>query len=213
MARAELQMVGPPTGPMLLIILISVCTLSAGTNRLAGIGFDPKQNGLIVELEFEAPMSPDSISAWQAGSGWFYFTLYNVEADSAELSVTRVPKEIVSFQPIVSTGSTQLGIRLRQPIEQYDIIGSDDPGTLLANLHYSTERFADLPAVAGYQQREREFSSLFARARSWLYVTGAGLTMTGLMKTGTGPAKDNWELRTGIVTLVATYILDKLWAR
>jgi len=84
---------------------------------------------------------------------------------------------------------------------------------LLANLYYPTERFADLPAVIGYQQREREFSSLFARTRSLLYITGAGLTMTGLMKKGPGPVQDNWELWTGIVTLVATYILDKLWAR
>ena len=213
MARAELQMVGNRVGPILLIILIAVYTLSAEANRLTGIGFDPKQNGLIVELEFERPMSPDSISAWQAGSGWFYFTLYNVEADSAKLSGIKIQREIVSFQPIVSTGSTQLGIRLRQPIEQYDIIGSDDPGSLLANLYYSTESFAELPAVAGYQKREREFSSLFARTRSWLYITGAGLTMTGLMKNGPGPIEDSWELRTGIVTLVATYILDKLWDR
>ena len=75
MARAELQIVRDRLGPILLIILIGVSKLPANTNRLYGIAFETKQNGLIVEFEFEKPMSPDSISAWQAGSEWFYFTL------------------------------------------------------------------------------------------------------------------------------------------
>ena len=213
MARAELQIVRDRLGPILLIILIGVSKLPANTNRLYGIAFETKQNGLIVEFEFEKPMSPDSISAWQAGSGWFYFTLYNVVADSGDLSRIRIPQEILSFQPIISQESTQLGIRLRQSIEQYDFVKVDDPKLLLANLHYSTEKFASLPAVAKYQQERRQFSSRFIRARSWLYITGAGLTMTGLLKDESVSAENNWELVIGIVTLAATYILDKLWSK
>lgn len=213
MAFSELQMVRNRFGSILLILLISFSRLPAESNQLSRVAFEAKQNGLIVAFEFEKPMSPDSISAWQAGSGWFYFTLYNVDADSTNLSKTRTPREILTFQPIVTPESTQLGIRLRQPIDQYDIVQVEHPNRLVANLHYPAEQFASLPAVSEYQQEQRQFSSRFKRTRSWLYITGAGLTMTGLLKGESVSAEKNWELVTGIVTLAATYILDKLWPK
>ena len=37
--------------------------------------------------------------------------------------------------------------------------------------------------------------------------------MTGLLKDESVSAENNWELVIGIVTLAATYILDKLWSK
>ena len=63
-----------------------------------------------------------NITAWQASSGWFYITMYKVKGDSSSLMPRKLPPQVIDFQIIESDESIQLGIRIKQPIENHDLL-------------------------------------------------------------------------------------------
>ena len=171
--------------------------------------FYGKENGLIVEFVFEKEVSPDSVNAWQSQTEWFYFTLYNVLADTSELLVqTEISKPVLNFQPILTEQSTQIGIKLKNRVESFEIYRASENNILNAHLHYPIENFAELSSVTTYKRKKREFTSRFSRSKSWLLLIGSGYTITGLLN---NTKEMNTELKIGIGTLVFTYIINKIW--
>ena len=194
------------------IIILSILFLfqkSFGSNYLKDITFYGKENGLIVEFVFAEAVSPDSINAWQSQTEWFYFTLYNVLADTSDLLVqTEIKKPVLNFQPILTEQSTQIGIKLKNRVESFEIFKTREDNTLNAHLHYSIENFAELSSVSTYKRKKREFNSRFSRSKSWLLLIGSGYTITGLLN---NKKKMNTKLKIGIGTLLFTYIIHKIW--
>ena len=194
------------------IIILSILFLfqkSFGSNYLKDVTFYGKENGLIVEFVFEEAVSPDSVNAWQSQTEWFYFTLYNVLADTSELLVqTEIKRPVINFQPILTEQSTQIGIKLKNRVESFEIFKTREDNTLNAHLHYSIENFADLSSVSTYKRKKREFNSRFSRSKSWLLLIGSGYTISGLLN---NTKKMNTELKIGIGTLVFTYIIHRIW--
>ena len=194
------------------IIILSILFLfqkSFGSNYLKDVTFYGKENGLIVEFVFEEAVSPDSVNAWQSQTEWFYFTLYNVLADTSELLVqTEIKRPVINFQPILTEQSTQIGIKLKNRVESFEIFKTREDNTLNAHLHYSIENFSELSSVSAYKRKKREFNSRFSRSKSWLLLIGSGYTITGLLNNN---KKMNTELKIGIGTLVFTYIIHRIW--
>ena len=194
------------------IIILSILFLfqkSFGSNYLKDVTFYGKENGLIVEFVFEEAVSPDSVNAWQSQTEWFYFTLYNVLADTSELLVqTEIKKPVLNFQPILTEQSTQIGIKLKNRVESFEIFKTREDNTLNAHLHYSIENFSELSSVSTYKRKKREYNSRFSRSKSWLLLIGSGYTITGLLKDS---KKMNTDLKIGIGTLVFTYIIHRIW--
>ena len=193
----------------LVIVLLFLSKDLYAINHLKKVSFQGKENGLIVEFVFENPISPDSINAWQSQTDWFYFTLYNVLSDTTLLlENTLLRKPVQKFQPIITEKSTQIGIKLKNRIESFEILRMHNNNTLNAQLYYPLENFASLSSVSTYHKEKRKFSSRFSRSKSWLLLIGSGYTITGLMNDN---QKMNTELKIGIGTLVITYIIHKLW--
>ena len=195
--------------PIIILYILFFFQKSFGSNYLKDVSFYGKENGLIVEFVFEEEVSPDSVNAWQSQTEWFYFTLYNVLADTSELLVqTKISKPVLNFQPILTEQSTQIGIKLKNRVESFEIFKTRDDNTLNAHLHYSIENFAELSSVSTYQRKKREFNSRFSRSKSWLLLIGSGYIITGLLKDS---KKMNTDLKIGIGTLVFTYIIHRIW--
>ena len=194
------------------IIILSILFLfqkSFGSNYLKDVTFYGKENGLIVEFVFEEAVSPDSVNAWQSQTEWFYFTLYNVLVDTSELLVqTEISNPVLNFQPILTEQSTQIGIKLKNRVESFEIFKTREDNTLNAHLHYSIENFSELSSVSTYKRKKREFNSRFSRSKSWLLLIGSGYTITGLLNK---TKEMNTELKIGIGTLVFTYIIHRIW--
>jgi hypothetical protein len=167
------------------IIILSILFLfqkSFGSNYLKDVTFYGKENGLIVEFVFEEAVSPDSVNAWQSQTEWFYFTLYNVRADTSELLVqTEIKKPVLNFQPILTEQSTQIGIKLKNRVESFEIFKTREDNTLNAHLHYSIENFADLFVFDVSELYYWSFWSNLSRSKSWLLLIGSGYTITGLL--------------------------------
>ena len=66
----------------MLLFLLYFTLIVKAQNILNDISFKSKNNGIIVEFEFENSISADSIYAWQSDNDWFYFTLHNIISDT-----------------------------------------------------------------------------------------------------------------------------------
>ena len=67
----------------LLVVFMFILPQKGKTqNTLHDIRFKSKDNGIIVEFDFENTISADSIYSWQSDNDWFYFTLHNVTSDT-----------------------------------------------------------------------------------------------------------------------------------
>ena len=192
-----------------LFILLSNVLSFAEQATLQNITLDVKQNGILINMELDKSIDQKNIVVWQSKSDWFYITLYQVEGDSNQLSLIPLPREVRTFQPVVSAESIQLGLHLRHPIEHYDITQDESTNKILASLHYPYDLFTSLPILNKYDTTEKNLG-MNQSLRSWMYITGFSLSINGLLTQGDG--KTNWETIAGLSTLLATYIADKLWS-
>ena len=191
------------------LFILFIFQISFGSNYLKNISLDGKENGIIIEFVFDGPVSPDSINAWQSNTQWFYFTFYNILSDTTKLlEITQIMHPVLSFQPILTKQSTQIGVKIKKRIESFEIFRTSKDNTLNAHLHYSLENFSEIASVSTYIKKKREFSNRFSRSKSWLLLIGGGYTITGLLSANND---NHTELKIGIGTLVLTYIIDKVW--
>ena len=114
----------------------------------------------------------------------------------------------MDFQIIESDESIQLGIRIKQPIENHDFLLVKNSNTLVASLHYSTEYLAQLDTVKKMNlgQQNKEMSQ---EIRNWLYITGTGLTVAGLLLDSDD--RMNSQTQSGLGVLITTLLLDLIW--
>ena len=114
----------------------------------------------------------------------------------------------VRVQIITNDESLQLGLRLKEPIENYEFSPNHNSKTVLATLHYSTQYLAGLDTIQE-MKRTNSKKGIPDGIKKWLYLTGTGITLTGLMQTDdTGL---NNQSITGISLLLSTFLIDKIW--
>jgi hypothetical protein len=174
---------------------------------MESIEIESKANGIVIEIAMDTLPDLANITGWQANSGWFYITLYRVSGDSASLMPTNLAQDILDFQIIETKESLQLGIRLNETIENHEFSQGKNTNTLVASLHYSTEYLAQLDTIKQMElgQTKRRLSSEF---KNWLYFTGTGLGITGLLNNSNNDV--NTQTTIGIGILISTFILDKI---
>ena len=149
-----------------------------------------------------------NITAWQANSGWFYITLYQVTGDSSALMPRKIPSDITDFQIIENDESLQLGIRLIKTIENHEFSSLEDENSIVASLHYSTEYLAQLDTVKKMNLGQQK-KGMPPGLRNWLYITGTGLTVSGLLQDSED--RMNSQTQSGLGVLITTFLLDLIW--
>ena len=178
------------------------------SNEMNSISIKSKSNGIVVQMNMDNLPDLSNVTAWQASSGWFYITMYKVKGDSTSLMPRRLPSEVIDFQIVESDESIQVGIRIKQPIENHDFLMVKKSNTMVASLHYSTEYLAQLDTVKkmnlGQQNKE-----IHQEIRNWLYITGTGLTVAGLIIDSDN--KVNLQTQSGLGILITTLLLDLIW--
>ena len=175
---------------------------------LEALHLESKENGVLLHMKMDTIPEPQNITAWQANSGWFYITLYEVKGDSASIIPEDIPSSLLDFQVITNDESLQLGLRLKEPIENYEFSPNHNSKTVLATLHYSTQYLAKLDTI---QEMKRPGSNkgMPDGIKKWLYLTGTGITLAGLMQSDdTGL---NNQSIAGISLLLSTFLIDKIW--
>ena len=175
---------------------------------LETLHLESKANGILLHMKMDTIPEPQNITAWQANSGWFYITLYKVKGDSTALIPEDIPSGMLDFQVVPSDESLQLGLRLKEPIENYEFSPNHNSKTVLATLHYSTQYLAELDTIQE-MKRTNSNKGIPDGIKKWLYLTGTGITLAGLMQSDdTGL---NNQSIAGISLLLSTFLIDKIW--
>ena len=191
-----------------LIVLIFAYDSSFCSNVLTNIEFEEKENGIIVEFKFIEPISSDSVYAWQSDNQWFYFTLHNILSDTLKLEQeTTFNLPILDSQPIISSNSTQIGLRLKKQVDSFEFYKRNQKNLLNAHLHYSLDNFNSVILANTKTNKVREFDNLFARSKSWLFIFASGYSIASLINDK--DTKINVEA--GIITLILSYFINKSW--
>ena len=174
---------------------------------LQSIEIESKSNGIIVTVTMDSSLGKNDVTAWQANSGWFYITLYRAKGDTLDLGNKRLNNTVLDYQVIQGDESFQIGLRLRRNIEFHEFSFVDE-NTLSISLRYSTEYFSTLDSAKGIDSREMR-NGISDGLRKWLYLAGSGMIVAGSVK-----GKDlssNIQIQIGITTMIATFIIDKMW--
>lgn len=181
---------------------------SSEETLLETLHLESKANGILLHMKMDTIPDPKNITAWQANSGWFYITLYKVKGDSTALIPEDIPSGMLEFQVVPSDESLQLGLRLKEPIENYEFSPNINIKTVLATLHYSTQYLAHLDTI---QEMKRPGSSegMPDGIKKWLYLTGTGITLAGFIQ-NEDPGLNRQSIA-GISLLLSTFLIDKIW--
>ena len=177
------------------------------SSKVESIQINSKTNGVIITVSLDTIPNIDNYSAWQAQSGWFYITLYEVSGDSAEIEKIQLPNDIIKFQIIDSKESLQLGLRLRKPVKNYYFESSPTDNILVAYLHYSNDYIAELePSNTTKMNKFKKGTP--DGIKTWLNITGITITFSGIISNNNSPMND--ITKTGLVILFTNYIFDKI---
>ena len=92
------------------------CVTIISGARLKDVSYSIKQNGVMINIDYDVPIDDDDIIGWKSDRGWVYLTLLGVRAPqnkSTNRNFKGVVKKIVidDFDE-----STQLAILINKPI-------------------------------------------------------------------------------------------------
>ena len=172
---------------------------------LESVRVDSKTNGILVSLRMDSLPNEKNITGWQSKNDWFYITLYQCRIIKNNQLLKDLHSNILNFEIIENKESLQLGIKSREPIEQFNFSLNPNIKTITASLHFSTKFFAKEnkdEIVANHNQN----AGLSRGIRTWLNVSGIGLTLSGILKEE--KVSKNSQTITGLSIIVATFLLD-----
>ena len=188
------------------IVLFGVILSIAFSNNifLESLEIESKTNGILLTLKMDSIPDQKDISAWQANSGWFYITLYKVKGDTSRLMPDNLQRGILDLQFIQGDESFQIGLRLKRTIENYEFSMNTKHNRIIGSLHYSTEYLSQLDSMKKKEESQK-ISGLPDGIRKWLYLTGTGLTLAGTLQNN-----GEKQVKTGVIMLLSTFLIDHI---
>ena len=131
--------------------------------RLKDVSYSIKQNGVMINIDYDVPINDDAIIGWKSDRGWVYLTLLGVRAPKNK-SINKNFKGVVKKIVIDDFDeSTQLAVLISKPILGYDIINSKGtPGTIVF-IHTEMKK-SEVAYLKEYI--EKEGTSVFNTAKS-----------------------------------------------
>lgn len=189
---------------LILLGIFIANILNANLSTIKSINLYSKKNGIIVEFNVNSINEMKNISGWQAKSGWFYITLYGYDGDTVNMRPETIPKEIHKLQIIKLDESIQLGLKLPDPIELFNIQPIYDKSTIHTSLHYKNEILAIAieDELLKYPMMSRV--NKFIGFKKWLYITGSGLTISGILNKKKDIKQTQTGFGLGIIVLTST---------
>tara|TARA_Y100001980_G_C14555110_1_gene342960 strand:+ start:2285 stop:4537 length:2253 start_codon:yes stop_codon:yes gene_type:complete len=148
------------------------------------VSYSNKQNGIMVNLDYDKPIDDDDIIGWKSDRGWVYLTLLGVRAPKNKMPQQTFEGDVKKIVIDDFDESTQLAILIRKPVVGYDIINSrTSPSTVVfihtemkqsevANLrkHITSEGKSvfNVAKSSGFPKFNTNFRNAFNQAREQL---------------------------------------------
>ena len=174
-------------------------------STLESINVNSKTNGILVSLKMDSLPDEKNLTGWQSKNDWFYITLYQCRMIKSNQLSKEIHNNILNFEIVENEESLQLGIKSKEPIEQFNFSQNPNTNIITASLHFSTKLFAKENKDEIFVNHG-ENTGLLRGTRTWLNVSGIGLTLSGILKEE--KISNNPQTITGLSIIVATFLLN-----
>ena len=174
-------------------------------STLESLNINSKANGILVSLTMDSLPDEKNLTGWQSKNDWFYITLYQCKMIKSNQLLKEIHNNILNFEIIENEESLQLGIKSREPIEQFNFSLNPNMNTITASLHFSTKFFAKENKDEIVVNHDKN-TGLSRGTRTWLNISGIGLTLSGILKEE--KVSNNSQTIAGLSIIVATFLLD-----
>ena len=148
-------------------------------SQIDSMVIESKSNGIIIIMKLDTLQQTNQINAWQAKTGWFYLTIFNTKGDSENIKPNTIPREIKELQIIDIKESTQIGIKINEPIEDYNFIYNDYDQSITVNLFYSIEYFAKRE-TKNQKVKKLNKNERIPHRNNWLYRFSIFMMVLGI---------------------------------
>jgi len=210
----------------IICLTFGIVSINAQTKVIiTHLNIENKKNGAFVKLFTTSPVDQKYVTGWNGDDGWFYITVMDAIADSGRVANSEIKYPVSQIQVNNTEESTQIAIKLKKPIENFEFYQSKSPPEILVSLRFP------IFEVAAVLEQEREnmgsadsittdegkidtdtgiaIPDQYKRFRAALYLSGASLTIAGAALESTGSDKFSWEIPTGLAIIAGTFIYDK----
>ena len=108
----------------LVLILVTTASVCFAAVSLQDIQYNVKSNGIVISLDFSAPIHENRIIGWKSDKGMFYLSLSNVARSKNKISdsIFQEPLEQIVINEFPE--NLQLAFHLNCRIQGYKIINS-----------------------------------------------------------------------------------------
>ncbi len=202
---------------MLPLLICTVVNLP-GQTSITGLSIESKKNGAFLRIMTNKPVDLQYTSGWIRKDIYFYLTVMNARADTDRIMATPLIKPVTKLELSHVGESAQFAFELDQPLESFDLYQSDNPPEILVSLRFPiTDVLASLQEAKEQSQPDftpaplmtaKQPGPTYGKIRSALYLTGASLTVAGII-TQDNSAGFSWEFGTGLGLILGTYFFDK----
>ncbi|MFC1565341.1 hypothetical protein ACFL4B_00110 [Candidatus Neomarinimicrobiota bacterium] len=209
-----------------ICLTLGIVSINAQTKSIiTHLNIENKKNGAFVKLFTTSPVEQKHITGWTSDDGWFYITVMSAIADSARVMNSEIKHPVSQIQVNNTDESTQIAIKVKETIENFEFYQSKSPPEILVSLRFP------IYEVAAVLEQEREsmgsadsitteedqfdtdsgvlIPNQYKRIRTALYLSGASLTITGAALESSKSAGFSWEIPTGLAIIAGTFIYDK----
>ncbi len=115
--------------------LYPFCFTILFSTNLKDVSYSNKQNGIMVNLDYDKPIDDDDIIGWKSDRGWVYLTLLGVRAPKNKMPQQTFEGDVKKIVIDDFDESTQLAILIRKPVVGYDIINSKTSPSTVVFIH------------------------------------------------------------------------------
>lgn len=210
----------------IICLTLGIVSINAQTKSIiTHLNIENKKNGAFVKLFTTAPVDQKHITGWDGGDGWFYITIMDAIADSGRVVNSEIKHPVSEIQVNNTDESTQIAIKIKKTIENFEFYQSKSPPEILLSLRFpiyeiaavleqERENMGSAETVTMYEGKIETDMGIaipdqYKRIRAALYLSGASLTIAGTALESTGSEKFSWEIPTGLAIIAGTFIYDK----
>jgi len=209
-----------------ICLTLGIVSINAQTKSIiTHLNIENKKNGAFVKLFTTSPVEQKHITGWTGDNGWFYITVMGAIADSGRVASSEIKHPVSQIQVNNTDESTQIAIKVKETIENFEFYQSKSPPEILVSLRFPIYEVAavleqereSMGSAESITTEEGQFDTdtgvlipdQYKRIRTALYLSGASLTIAGAALESSKSEGFSWEIPTGLAIIAGTFIYDK----
>ncbi len=209
-----------------ICLTLGIVSINAQTKSIiTHLSIENKKNGAFVKLFTTSPVEQKHITGWTGDDGWFYITVMGAIADSNRVVNSEIKHPVSQIQVNNTDESTQIAIKVKETIENFEFYQSKSPPEILVSLRFPIYEVAavleqerdSMGSAESITTEEGQFDTdtgvlipdQYKRIRTALYLSGASLTIAGAALESSKSEGFSWEIPTGLAIIAGTFIYDK----